>query len=75
MKNPEFKIGVFLVIQIGLIVLNALEVFDLPWAAVFMPTWLPFLAFVGFVVAVAVIGLCRAWRKSREATKSELYHD
>ena len=75
MKNPEFKIGVFLVVQIGLIVLNVLGVFDLPWVAVFMPTWGPLLMFVGFMAMTAGIGLCRAWRKSREATKSELYHD
>lgn len=75
MKNPEFKIGVFLVVQIGLILFNALGVFDLPWAAVFMPTWLPFLLFIGFMVVGMGIGLCRAWRKSREAAKSELYHD
>ena len=75
MKNPEFKIGIFLVDQIGLILFNALGVFDLPWMVVFMPTRLPFSAFVGFMVVGIGIGLCRAWRKSREATKSELYHD
>lgn len=75
MKNPEFKIGIFLVVQIGLILFNALGVFDLPWGVVFMPTWGPFLVFVGFMIIAAVIVLCRAWRKSRKAAKSELYHD
>ncbi len=69
------KIGFLGMLQLLLITLKAFDKIDWTWWAVFTPLWLPFLLFVGFMVAAAAIGLCRAWRKSREATKSELYHD
>ena len=69
------KIGFFGMLQLLLITLKAFDKIDWTWWAVFTPLWLPFLLFVGFMVFTAGIGLCRAWRKSREAAKSELYHD
>lgn len=69
------KIGFFGLLQLLLITLKAFDKIDWTWWVVFTPLWLPFLAFVGFMVIAAGIGLCRAWRKSRGATKSELYHD
>ena len=69
------KIGFFGMLQLIFITLKLIDKIDWSWWWVFTPTWLPFTALIGFVVAVAVIGLCRAWRKSREATKSEIYHD
>ena len=69
------KIGFFGLLQLIFITLKLIDKIDWSWWWVLAPTWAPFLLFIGFMVAVAVIGLCRAWRKSREATKSELYHD
>ena len=69
------KIGFFGMLQLLLITLKAFDKIDWTWWAVFTPLWLPFLLFIGFMVVGMGIGLCRAWRKSREATKSELYHD
>lgn len=69
------KIGFFGMLQLIFITLKLIDKIDWSWWWVLTPTWLPFLLFVGFMVIAAGIGLCRAWRKSREATKSELYHD
>lgn len=69
------KIGFFGMLQLIFITLKLIDKIDWSWWWVLMPTWLPFLAFIGFMVVGMGIGLCRAWRKSREATKSELYHD
>ena len=69
------KIGFFGMLQLLLITLKAFDKIDWTWWAVFIPLWLPFLLFIGFMVVGMGVGLCRAWRKSREATKSELYHD
>jgi len=55
--------------------LKLIDKIDWSWWLVLAPTWLPLLLFIGFMVVGMGIGLCRAWRKSREATKSELYHD
>lgn len=69
------KIGFFGLLQLIFITLKLIDKIDWSWWVVFAPTWLPFSAFVGLMVVAAGIGLCRAWRKSQEAMKSELYHD
>ena len=69
------KIGFFGMLQLIFITLKLIDKIDWSWWWVLAPTWLPFLLFIGFMVVGMGIGLCRAWRKSREATKSEIYHD
>ena len=69
------KIGFFGLLQLLLITLKAFDKIDWTWWLVLAPTWLPLLLFIGFMVVGMGIGLCRAWRKSREAAKSELYQD
>lgn len=69
------KIGFFGMLQLIFITLKLIDKIDWSWWWVLAPTWLPFLAFIGFMVVGMGIGLCRAWRKSQEAAKSELYHD
>ena len=69
------KIGFFGLLQLIFITLKLIDKIDWSWWLVLAPTWLPLLLFIGFMVVGMGIGLCRAWRKSREATKSELYHD
>lgn len=68
------KIGFFGMLQLIFITLKLIDKIDWSWWWVLTPTWLPFLLFIGFMVVGMGVGLCRAWRKSREAAKSELYH-
>ena len=69
------KIGFFGLLQLIFITLKLIDKIDWSWWWVLAPTWGPVLVFIGFMVAAAAIGLCRAWRKSRESAKLELYHD
>jgi len=69
------KIGFFGLLQLIFITLKLIDKIDWSWWLVLAPTWLPLLLFIGFMVVGMGIGLCRAWRKSREAAKSELYQD
>ena len=67
------QIGFFGVLQLIFITLKLIDKIDWSWIWVLAPTWGPLSLFIGFMFLAGIIGLCRAWRKSK--VKSDLYHD